>query len=333
MRFSIIVAVRNEVDHIAECINAVFHQDYHEPYEVIIVDGMSTDGTTEELTKLQKSYHFIVIKNPKINAAAGRNLGIKNASGDHVAFIDGDAIAAHDWLSQIQQAFEKSKAAGVGGPDLLPENTNETAHVIGIIMTSPFARGGSLNPSTQHALIEEERTVEHIPTCNVCFKKEILEKIGLFDEAFVKGQDLELNYRIIQAGYKLFYTPKIQVIHYRKQDIKGFSQQIYKWAKAKIAITKKHGVINHAYLLPLYGIIGVFVLFALSLVFHFIPFFFLLLFLGGISYCSLILFESARLAKQHNNMNIFIQGILFFPIIHFSYTYGIIAALIKRKIW
>jgi GT2 family glycosyltransferase len=333
MRFSIIVAVRNEVDHIEECIHAVFNQDYRGPYEVIVVDGMSTDGTFELLQKLQKSYQFKVITNQKINAAAGRNLGINNASGDYVAFIDGDAIATRDWLTQIQKAFENSNSAGVGGPDLLPENTNATAHVIGIIMTSPFARGGKLNPSTQHALMEEEQYVEHIPTCNVCFKKEILQKIGMFDEAFVKGQDLELNYRIIKAGYKLYYSPKIQVLHYRRQTIKEFSQQIYKWAKAKIAIIKKHGVMNHAYLLPLYGMIGLIILFILALILHAVPYFVILLFFGGISYCSLILFESARLAKKHNNMKVLLQGILIFPIIHFSYTYGIIIAMIKRKIW
>jgi GT2 family glycosyltransferase len=333
MKFSIIVAVRNEIDHIEECINALYQQDYKEPYEVIIVDGMSTDGTADVLKKLQKKYHFTLIENPKFNAAAGRNLGIKNAKADYVAFIDSDAIAFTDWLSQIQKAFEKNKAAGVGGPDLLPKNTNQTAQVIGIIMTSPFARGGSLNPSTQHALIDEERSVEHIPTCNVCYTKEILEKIGLFDEAFVKGQDLELNHRLIQAGYKLFYTPKIQVIHYRKQTIKSFAQQIYKWAKAKIAIIKKHGVTNHAYLLPLYGLVGLLAFFILCIIFHLIPFFMFLVFITGVSYCLLIVFESARLAKKYQNINVLLQGILFFPLIHFTYTYGIIAALVKRKIW
>ena len=64
--------------------------------------------------------------------------------------------------------------------------------------------------------MEEEKYVEHIPTCNLCLKREVFDDVGLFDEEFVKGQDLELNYRIIQAGYKLLYSPKITVVHYRK---------------------------------------------------------------------------------------------------------------------
>lgn len=333
MKFSIIVAVRNEVGHIKECIDALFHQDYTEPYEVIIVDGMSTDGTVETLEQLKKKYTFTLVKNQKLNAAAGRNLGIKIAKGSYIAFIDGDAIAAHDWLSQIQQAFDRSKAAGVGGPDLLPENTNSIAHTIGIIMTSPFAQGGRLNPSTQHTLLEDERTVEHIPTCNVSFQKEILKKVGLFDETFVKGQDLELNYRITKAGYNLFYTPKIRVVHYRKQNRSEFSKQIYKWAKAKIAITKKHGMINHAYLLPLYGIIAFFTLLAISLVLNIILLIVFILFIGSISYGLLVVFESSRLAIKHHNLKLIYQGFLFFTSIHFSYTFGIIEAVLKRNIW
>ncbi|OYT58645.1 hypothetical protein B6U81_07600 [Thermoplasmatales archaeon ex4484_30] len=117
---------------------------------------MSDDGTYEMLEKLQKKYKFILLKNPKKNAAAGRNIGIDAAKGDAIAFIDGDAIAAKNWLSSIKKAFETRNAIGVGGPDLLPEDSGYKARVI-----------GRFNPSTQHAMMEKERYVEHIPTCNL----------------------------------------------------------------------------------------------------------------------------------------------------------------------
>jgi GT2 family glycosyltransferase len=333
MFISVVVAVRNEIKHIEKCITSLFTQGYKGKYEVIIVDGISTDNTYELLTKLQKKYPFKLFRNPKINAAAGRNIGINNATGDHIAFIDGDAIAASDWLTQITKAFKKSNATGVGGPDLLPKDANKTAHIIGAIMTSPLAQGGRLNPSTQHTLMEEERYVEHIPTCNVCYKKEPIEKIGMFDETFAKGQDLELSYRIIQAGYKLYYSPKIKVTHYRKQNISDFARQIYKWAKAKIAIIKKHGIINHAYLLPLYGLIALFALLALSIIFNFLSTLILLFFLGVIAYIAVILLESAKLAKKYQNRTILTQGLILFPTVHFAYLSGVIAALVRKKIW
>ncbi|RLF43815.1 MAG: hypothetical protein DRN29_09480 [Thermoplasmata archaeon] len=332
---SVVIAVRNEKQHIAKCIESLFNQDYDE-YEVIVVDGMSDDGTYEVLQELQKKYDFKLLRNEKKNAAAGRNIGIDEAKGDAIAFIDGDAIAAKNWLSSIKKAFEKSNAIGVGGPDLLPEDSEYKARAIGLVMTSPLARGGRFNPSTQHAMMEKERYVEHIPTCNLCLKKEIFDEVGKFDENFVKGQDLELNYRIVKAGYKLFYSPSIQVTHYRKQHIRHFARQIYKWAKAKAAIIKKHGmqgITSHIYLWPAYALIAFLLLFSFCLLFNLMQLFSLLLFLGLLFYSFIILFESARISNKYGDKKLFLYAILLFPLIHISYAYGIMIALMRKKIW
>lgn len=332
---SVVIAVRNEKHHIAKCIESLFNQDYDE-YEVIVVDGMSDDGTYGLLQEMKKKYDFKLLRNEKKNAAAGRNIGIDAAIGEAIAFIDGDAIAAHNWLSSIRKAFEKSNAIGVGGPDLLPEDSEYKARAIGLVMTSPLARGGRFNPSTQHAMMEKERYVEHIPTCNLCLKKEIFDEVGKFDENFVKGQDLELNYRIVKAGYKLFYSPSIQVIHYRKQHIRHFARQIYKWAKAKAAIIKKHGmqgITSHIYLWPLYAILGFMALFLPSLLFNTMQSFLSLLFLGGVVYFTTIIFESARLTLKFGDRKLFLYSLLLLPIVHIAYACGVMVALIKRKIW
>jgi len=336
MLVSVVVAVRNEIQYIEKCITSLLNQDYEGTYEIIVVDGMSTDGTYELLQNIQESFQFKLLRNRKINAAAGRNIGIENAEGDHIAFIDGDAIAAHDWLAQINSAFEEGQAAGVGGPDLLPEDSNETAKMIGLVMTSPLASGGSLNPSTQHAMMQEERWVEHIPTCNLCLKREVFESVGVFDEEFVKGQDLELSYRIVKAGYKLLYSPKIKVVHYRKQRIADFAKQIYKWAKAKVAIIKKHGMhglTSHVYLWPAYFLVVFLIILSISIFFNLMRFFLLLLLITFSVYAFAILFESARIAKKNNNIKLFFYASFLIPLIHISYAGGVVAALARRKIW
>ncbi|MGC9444951.1 MAG: glycosyltransferase family 2 protein [Candidatus Methanospirareceae archaeon] len=333
MFISVVVAVRNELQYIEKCVTSLFNQTYNGLYEVIVVDGMSTDGTYERLQALQQTLAFTLLRNPKLNAAAGRNIGIEHAQGDHIAFIDADAVAAPDWLEQIKEAFENNNAVGVGGPDLLPEDSSELARMIGLVMTSPLASGGRLNPSTQHVMLDEERWVEHIPTVNLCLKRAIFDEVGLFDEHFVKGQDLELSYRIVQAGYKLLYSPRIQVVHYRKETIGEFSKQIYKWAEAKVAILKKHKTIRHAYLLPVYGTLTIFILLALSLIFNvFLSFFFVLL-LGILLYVLFVALESIRLTKNFNNGKVFLYGLLLIPIVHVSYTIGACNALIRRKMW
>ncbi|RLF39782.1 MAG: hypothetical protein DRN00_01030 [Thermoplasmata archaeon] len=334
--FSIVIAVRNEKEYIEKCIKSLFNQDFDGKYEVIVVDGMSNDGTYELLQELQRKYNFVLLRNPKINAAAGRNVGIKHAKGKFIAFIDGDAYAHKDWLSSIKKVFERVDTHGVGGPDLLPEDASFKSRAIGLVMTSPLARGGRFNPSTQHAMMEEERFVDHIPTCNLCLRREIFDKVGLFDESFVKGQDLELSYRIRKAGYKLFYSPSVKVVHYRKQDFRSFARQIYKWAKAKVAIVKKHGlhgITSHIYLWPVYGLIALLLLVSISLLFNLMRLFSLLLFLGLVSYLFVILFESARIAKEYKEKKLFLYSLFLLPTIHISYAYGVMVAIIRKKIW
>lgn len=338
MILSVVVAVHNELSHIGQCIDALFHQDYTDPYEVIVVDGMSTDGTYETLQSLQTSYPFTLFQNPKVNAAAGRNIGVHHATGDIVAFVDGDAIPSSTWLAQIMQTFHTKDAtiAGVGGPDLLPPDSSEKEQAIGIIMTSPLARGGRFNPSTQHAHLDEERFVDHIPTCNLALRKQVIQEVGMFDEAFVKGQDLELNYRIIKAGYKLLYVPAIKVVHYRKNHIRNFARQIFKWAKAKVAINRKHGMTglhSHVYLWPLYALLllcgGLAMFWFLGLLFVFLGLFLLGVFLYG----TMVMWEAARLSKDHSNGRLFWYALLLIPLVHGEYFFGVWTALLKKKIW
>jgi len=334
MLFSVVIAVKNEVKYIKRCLESIFNQDFDGEYEVIVVDGMSTDGTYELLEKLRKKYEFKLFKNPKINAAAGRNIGIGNSNGKYIAFVDGDAIPAHDWLIQIKKVFEKNDVTGVGGPDMLPDDSSDKARRIGHIMTSPLARGGQLNPSTQHSLSSDEKYVEHIPTCNLCLKREIFDKVGMFDESFAKGQDLELNYRITNAGYKLLYSPKIKVVHYRKNHIRDFAKQIYKWAKAKVAIIKKHGfhgLTSHVYLWPAYFLIGFFLSFIFFFLLNIMKIFALLFLIAMIFYAFVIIFESGQLSRKYKDNKLFLYSVFLIPIVHLSYFYGVLSALLRVR--
>ncbi|MEF8848301.1 MAG: glycosyltransferase family 2 protein, partial [Candidatus Thermoplasmatota archaeon] len=221
-----------------------------------------------------------------------------------VAFIDGDAVADQDWFIRIKQLFNENngKIAGVGGPDLLPEDSSFKEKTIGKAMTSPLARGGHFNPSTQHSLMDEKKYVDHIPTCNLCLKKKIFDKIGLFDEDFVKGQDLELNHRIRKKGYKLLYSPNVKVVHYRRNSIRSFARQIFKWAKAKVAITKKHGfqgLLTHIYFWPIYSIIVLLGALFLFYFFNLLEVFAFLFCLGALLYFVILFFESFRLSKRY----------------------------------
>jgi len=337
MEFSVIIAVRDEEKTIEECIKSVFNQTYDHPYEVIVVEGYGNDNTYALLQQLKKQYNFELYRNKTKNAAAGRNTGIHHAKGEKLAFIDGDAAAAHNWLEQINNIFDQyPKAIGVGGPDHLPKNSGLKSTMIGLFMTSPLARGGKFNPSTQHSYMKEERYVDHIPTCNLCLKREVFDQVGLFDESFVKGQDLELNYRIRKQGFKLLYSPTIKVIHYRKEHISTFSRQIYKWAKAKVAIIKKHGIdgiTSHIYLWPVYALLIALVLITILSLLNALHIFFLILLSSLILYIIFVLNEAVNLMNKYQTKILFFYALLLFPIVHGAYAYGILVALVKKNMW
>ena len=338
MLFSVVIAVRNEKKIISKCLEGVFGQDIDDNFEVIIIDGISIDGTFEELQKLKERFNFTLLRNEKINAAAGRNRGIEQAKGDFIAFVDGDAIPNSDWLSNIKSVFEKhdKSVAGVGGPDLLPSDSSNKEECIGLVMTSPLARGGKLNPSTQHTLSQKEQSVGHIPTCNLCLRKQVLKEMDGFDEDFVKGQDLELNHRIRKAGYTLLYSPNVRVIHYRKDSFRSFARQIYKWAKAKIAIIKKHGMegfVSHVYLWPVYAVIGAILGFGLFWIVSLLPIFAWLFFLSCILYIGVVLAEATRLSLRNKKKKLFWYTLLLIPVVHIQYFFGVWNALIRRRIW
>ena len=335
MFISVVIAVHNEVQHIQKCIQSLFSNDYND-FEVIVVDGMSNDGTYEMLQELQKTYDFTLLRNEQQNAAAGRNRGIEKARADVIAFIDGDAVAYSDWLKNIAQALETHKVAGVGGPDLLPPDSIFKSRAIARVMTSPMSRGGKLNPSTQHTMEDGTSYVDHIPTCNLALRREVIDEVGMFDEAFVKGQDLELNYRIRQAGYQLLYSSNIRVVHYRKQHIREFARQIYKWAKAKVAITKKHGMqglLSHIYLWPAYLLLTMLIGITVFIVFNALILFMIFLFLVGVFYAIAVGLEAGRLAWHYRDPFLFGYAALLLPGVHICYTYGVLYALIKRRVW
>ncbi|GAG16006.1 unnamed protein product, partial [marine sediment metagenome] len=123
---------------------------------------------------------------------------------------------------------------------------------------------------------------------------------------------------------------------HRKNHVREFARQIYKWAKAKVAIIKKHGfygLTSHIYLWPLYIIVSFILGFTLYYLLDILRVFLFLFLLAVVSYVSVILFESGRLAKKYRDVKLFFYSMLLLPIVHMSYSLGVLIALMRRKIW
>lgn len=201
---SVIVPTLNEEKYISKCLNSLKNQDFKGGYEVIVVDGGSFDRTME----VAKSLADKTVLLPKAPVGAARNLGVKIAKGDVVAFIDADTIASDQWLNNIQEAFASfDRPVGVTGPTLTYE-------------------GGKLDRLAYKIATEWIQKlsllmgIPHVAGFNCAYLKEPFLKCGGFDENKRLSEDLVLSLkmrsegRIIYNKNVLAYTSLRRVKHY-----------------------------------------------------------------------------------------------------------------------
>lgn len=320
---SIVVGIRNEERYIEECILSLLDLDYpKESYEIIIVDGMSTDNTR----KLVQKYPVQLLSNEKINVAAARNLGVKKAKGDFVAFTDGDCKVDKLWLQtlvkEMQQAPED--VACVGGPNLIFDTDPVFARVVGYAQETLLGSGGS----AQCHGYQKKQYVQSIPNCNAFYKKSVIEEVGYFDEYFVLGQDGDLNFRIGKAGYKFLFVPEAKVWHHRRGTIKTFSVRMFKYGAWMAELFKKHREIVRWYaFLPPMAI--VFTLIVLLSPFKSLILFMLLAVLT-VLYIMLVTFSAFQVISKMRSLN-GLLAVVIFPVQHLMYGFGVLSAIFNFR--
>jgi len=311
---SVVVGIRNEEKFIEECIESLLKLDYPQDlYEIIIVDGMSTDKTRE----LVQKYPVRLLLNERKNVAAARNLGVENSRGDLVAFTDGDCKVDPQWLknlvSEIQNAPED--VVCVGGPNLIFDTDPVFGRVVGYAQETFLGSGGSAQSKNS----TRKHYVNSLPNCNAMYKKYAILRVGGFDEKFIVGQDGDLNYRIGKKGHKFLYVPEAQVLHHRRGTLKSFSVRMFKYGMWMAELFKKHGEFVRWYaFLPSIAII-----FAVSLLIASIIDFTPILFLLALTaiYFTLVLITSVQVTyKMRSKYGFF--ALLVIPIQHVTYGLG-----------
>ena len=241
---SVICPIYNEESRIEECILSILNQDYpKDDLEVLFVDGQSSDRTREIIAEYMQEYAFIqLLDNPKRIAPAALNIGIRASSGNIIIRLDAHAKYPENYFSLLVKRLEESGADNVGGVcRTLPAKETPVCRAIAHAMSSPFGMGNSyFRIGSDH-----EMWVDTVPFG--CFRREIFDKIGLFDEELVRNQDDEFNGRIIKNGGKLAIkgtkssaSMANQLIRDRIQYGDGFDYQFYKLLFAlQIKILKK----------------------------------------------------------------------------------------------
>ncbi|HKY09376.1 MAG TPA: glycosyltransferase, partial [Candidatus Binatia bacterium] len=224
-RVSVVVCVYNGERTIDSCLASLEKLTYPD-YEVIVVNDGSTDGTRQ----IAEGYDYIrLIHQENKGLSEARNVGIRAATGEIIAFTDADCMADPDWLTHLVARFQSSEFAAVGGPNLTPPDDSFVASCVAVSPGAPT-----------HVLLDDE-VAEHIPGCNMAFRREALETIDGFDPIFrAAGDDVDLCWRLQNKGYKIGFSAAAVVWHFRRNTIRDYIKQQRGYGKAETLLFFKH---------------------------------------------------------------------------------------------
>jgi len=307
---SIIIPCRNEEKYIGKCLETILEQDYpKERMEVLVVDGVSEDKTRTIIKKFQitnPKFQIRLLDNPKKFTPFAFNIGIKEAKGEIIIPMGAHAGYEKDYISKCVKYLKEFNADNVGGViKTLPSKDTLFAKAIALSLSHPFGTGGSYFRTGS----KESRWVDTV--FGGCYKREVFEKIGLFNKNLNKGQDMEFNIRLKKAGGKVLLVPDIVSYYYPKAaNLKDFFIYHLKdgvWAILPLKFVKTPFKLRHY--IPL--------IFVLTLPLSIWP------------YILVSLLFSFKIAFREKDFRLFFIMPLAFFCRHFGYGLGSIFGLIK----
>ncbi len=220
---SVVVCSYNGSATIRDCMEGLQKLNYPD-FEIIVVN----DGSTDNLADIVGEYPVMLINSPNRGLSSARNTGMHNASGEIIAYIDDDAYPDPDWLRYLAFGYMNSNHACIGGPNIAPADDGPIAVCVA------NAPGGPV-----HVLIDDE-IAEHVPGCNMSFKKDALMKIGGFDPVYRSaGDDVDVCWRIQESGRTIGFHPSALVWHHRRNSFKAYWNQQKGYGKAEALLEAK----------------------------------------------------------------------------------------------
>jgi len=335
---SIIIPCLNEEAYIEKCLDSVIENDYpKDMFEISIIDGMSSDGTRSILESYIRKYSFVrILDNPKKITPVALNIGIKNAGGEIIIRMDAHSTYEKDYISKCVKYLNEYNADNVGGIWVtVPGKDSLLAKAIAFSLSHRFGVG---NAHYRIGLSQEPKWVDTVPFG--CFRREIFDKIGLFDENLHRNEDIELNKRLQKADGKILLVPEIVIYYYAKSDLKTFITHIFDNGKKVTCYSEMDlNLFSWRHLVPMIFVMCLSSLLLLwggaSLVNT--PVFDLIsktglfgLLLAAGSYLAVNFYYSVKIAVQKKNAGLFFLMPCIFGMLHFSYGIGSIWGYIKK---
>ena len=317
-RISVVIPCRNEALYIKECIQAIYANELpmDTQLHVFVVDGMSDDGTREIVLELEQEYpNLKLVDNVKKLTPFAFNLGIYQVPFDFLQIVGARHILSSNYLSSCLNTLQENKEIWCVGGKIANVAVNKTGELISAVMSSSFGMGmGNFRTLEQSGYTDT--------VTSPMYPYEVFEKIGFFDEDLIRNQDDDFNFRVTNAGGKIYFIHDIELKYYVRAEVSGLRKQFFQYGYWKVFVNRKHGTMTTIrQLFP-----PAFVLYICGLpLCYFFPLWLqllsttpLMLYLCGMTFFSLRL----------TGIKHFLNTVSLFPIIHVSYGMGYLLGMI-----
>lgn len=322
---SVVVPCYNEERYIGQCIDSFFRDIAPIKIEVLIIDGMSTDNTREEIATKQNIYpgQVQVIDNPRKKTPFALNLGIESASGEYLLIASAHSSFDPGYIKKIIDCFETTEAAVIGG-SMETKVLHESPKSLSImrVLSNKFGVGNSMF----RVGIKNPTFVDTVPFG--IYKTEMLKALGGYDTRLIRNHDIELSKRILEKGHKILLVPEPKCYYYARETFSGLFQNNFRngnWNLKTVYITRKFSSLSLRHFIPLLFLLSI-VLPLLASIF-FTPFAFLSL-LSLAAYFIVILSQSIKIKSLSPSASIPYTLFAFFTL-HVSYGLGSLLGLLS----
>lgn len=249
-KVTVIIPTKNCGDDLERCLNALQKQTYPN-FETILVDGHSTDNTVD----VGNRYGARIFYEGVGTRAYACNIGIENATGEIIAFTDADCIPEPNWLDLLVKYLgTNDNVVSVGGPNTTPDDVSYVGKCVDLTYGSQIMTGETRYGKAFSGVME----VEHNPGCNVAYKKEILDKLQCrFEDDLVTAEDVVFDHQLIKSGYRILFAHDILMWHRRRDTIKAYAKQVYRYGWGRAMANRRHKELEHwTHLAPLAALLG-----------------------------------------------------------------------------
>ncbi len=326
---SIIIPCRNEARYLGPCLDSILESAFPiDRLEVLVADGMSTDGTRELAAEYGRRYATVrVVQNPRRITPTALNRALAAARGEVIVRMDAHVVYPPEYVPRLVAALAETGADNVGGVVVTrPGGDTPVARAIAVALAHPFGVGNSYFRIGTRV----PRLVDTVPFG--CYRRAVFDWVGPFDEELVRGQDEELNHRLLRRGGRILLLPDVVSYYYARASLRDVARMFFQYGYYKPLVVRKVGAVLTVRQLVPAGFVGT--LGAAAALAPWIPLARVALVAIAAAYASAVAIAAAQ-ARPRLGLRAAVWLLAVFPAMHVSYGVGFlrrVAELLLRPL-